>query len=126
MLRRLIISVIIVGGLLLVWGSYVAQGQGGDEEQFEPQPIITTATNAVGVGSYVAAEAFGTAAGEDPATQPTHALVLPYAIYPNMGLTAIEDFVQPASLFEEGFSFEWSLVAPEGSATTLLTGATDN
>jgi hypothetical protein len=75
----------------------------------------------VGVGTYVAAEAYGVAAGEDPAEQPAQALILPYGIYPNMEIESVEDFVQPAPAVE-GFTFAWSLEAPDGSAAELVDG----
>jgi len=122
--------VLAVGGVLVLlavflgWGVMDVRGQGGDdnpEDQFEPVPIFTTATDSVGIGTYVAAEAFATPAGEDPAEQPPVAYILPYAIHPNMGLETIEDFVQPEPVVE-GFTFEWSLEAPEESASELISG----
>ncbi len=119
MASRKILLAIATGLLLLVTGVVIAVGQGGQE--FEPRPIVTTASQAVGVGTYVAAEAYGIPAGEDPAEQPAQAIILPYGIYPDMGLQDIADFVQPESA-AEGFTFEWSLVPPEDSATELISG----
>lgn len=105
--------------LVLVSGVMSVSGQGGDP--FEPVPIITSATDSVGIGSYVAAEAYAVAAGEDPEAQPVQAYIFPYGIYPAMQVTAIEDFVQPDPAVE-GFTFEWSLTAPEGSAADVMQG----
>ncbi len=100
--------------LLLAVGTLVVTGQGGEET-----PIVTTASRAVGVGTYVAAEAYGLPAGADPAEQPAQAIILPYGIYPAMGLMAIEDFQQPESA-APGFTFAWSLTPAEDSSATLL------
>ncbi|RPI98343.1 MAG: hypothetical protein EHM39_08120, partial [Chloroflexi bacterium] len=54
--------------------------------------------------------------------QPMQAIIMPYGIYPDMGVHNIEDFVQPEPAVE-GFTFEWSLTAPEGSTAELITGA---
>lgn len=84
--------------------------------------IVTTATNVVGVGSYVAAEAYALPAGEDPAAQPPQAFIFPYAIYPDMLVEDIADFDAAAQTYRikaEGFTFEWNLEAPEGSAAAL-------
>ncbi len=105
--------------LLLALGVWGASGQGGQE--FEEVPIITTATNVVGTGTYVAAEAYAVPAGEDPEEQPVQAFILPYGITPNMHIETIEDFVQPEPAVE-GFTFEWSLEAPEGSEAELIDG----
>jgi hypothetical protein len=59
------------------------------EGQFEQVPIITTATNVVGIGTYVAAKALAVSSANDPA---------------------------------DSFTYEWSLVAPDGSQATLMTG----
>ena len=100
--------------LLLALAAVVASAQ---EE--EGTPIVTTATNAVGVGTYVAAQQYATPAGEDPAAQPVKAIILPYGIYPDMMVFDIADFLQPAPLVE-GFTFEWGLAVPDGSSATLL------
>ena len=109
--------------LLLAVGVWTASGQegGGQEGQFEEVPIITTATSSVGVGTYVAAEAYAIPAGEDPAAQPIQPFILPYGITPDMAVQKIEDFVQPQPTVE-GFTWEWSLKAPDGSQAQLITG----
>lgn len=105
--------------LLLAAGVMTASGQGeGEDTQV---PIITTATNTVGVGTYVAAEAYAVPAGEDAAAQPVQAFILPYGITPNMHVATVEDFAQPEPAVE-GFTFEWGLEAPEGSAAELVQG----
>jgi len=105
--------------LLLASGVLVAIGQGGEEP--EEVPIFTTASRVVGAGTYVAAEAYAVPAGEDPEAEPMQALILPYGITPNMKVYAIEDFVQPAPAVE-GFTFDWELEAPDGSAAELIEG----
>ena len=105
--------------LLLAAGVLSAGAQGDGE--FPEVPVITTATNTVGLGTYVAAEAYAVPAGEDPAAQPVQAFILPYAIHPNLQGAAFEDFEQPEPAVE-GFTFEWSLEAPEGSAAELTQG----
>jgi hypothetical protein len=109
--------------LLLAVGVWTASGQegGGQEGQFAEVPIITTATSAVGVGTYVAAEAYAIPAGQDPTQQPIQPFILPYGITPEMALQKIEDFVQPKPTVE-GFTWEWSLKAPDGSKAQLITG----
>jgi hypothetical protein len=107
--------------LLLAIGVWGVSGQGDGEDQFEEVPITTTATDSVGVGSYVAAEAYAVPAGEDPAEQPVQPFIFPYGIYPALHIQMIEDFEQPDPAVE-GFEFEWSLEAPEGSATELISG----
>ena len=118
-------KVLLLMGLLLLlmaFGVYGASGQDGEkDDQFSEVLIFTTATDAVGVGTYVAGEAYAVPAGEDPAAQPVQALILPYGIYPNMHVEVIEDFQQPEPAVE-GFTFEWSLKAPEGSSTELIQG----
>lgn len=119
MLPRKAVLAIVTGLLLLVFGAVVALGQGpGDIAEM---PIVTTASNVVGVGTYVAAQAYGIPAGSDPAAQPAQAIVLPYGIQPNMMLTDIADFVQPDPLVPD-FTFEWSLSPAEGSSAELITG----
>ena len=113
MLRK---ALIVLGILLLslavgVWG---VSGQDGEQG-----PITTSAAEVVGVGSYVAGEAYAVAAGEDPAAEPLQAIILPYGIYPALHVNMIEDFQQPEPAVE-GFTFEWSLTGPEGSAASLV------
>ncbi len=121
MSRKLLVIVGIVL-LSLAVGVWTANGQdGGGKDQFTEVPIVTTATDSVGLGTYVAAEAYAVAAGEDPETQPVQALILPYGITPDMEVETIEDFQQPDPPVT-GFTFEWSLEAPEGSAAELITG----
>ncbi len=93
-------------------------GGAAAQEEEEGHPIVTTATNAVGIGTYVAAEAYGAPAGEDPEAEPARAIVLPYAIHPNMHVMEISEFEQPEPLTD--MAFEWSLAVPEGSAAELL------
>lgn len=125
MSRKLLLtigSIMIVTAFLLAFSVVDVKGQGGEgEDQFEEVHIFTTASKTVGVGTYVAAQAYGAPAGSDPAEQPAVAMILPYGIYPNMLLENIEDFEQPETLLE-GFTFEWSLVAPGDSITDLITG----
>jgi hypothetical protein len=87
--------------------------------EIEPQHIFTSGTNVVGIGSHVAAEPYGVAAGEDPAAQPAQAFILPYAIYPNMKLDDIANFTQPDPLAED-VTFAWGLQVPVGSSAALL------
>jgi len=95
--KVLLLGVVIV---LLGAGLWII---GAQEE--EAHPIITTASSTVGVGTYVAAEAFALPGSEEEPA-PT-AYILPYAIYINTGLMSVEEFVQPEPL--EGFTFAWSL-----------------
>lgn len=121
-MSRKALLIIAVGVIMMAFGVWGVSGQdGGDERQPEEVPIFTTATDAVGVGTYVAAQAWGFPAGEDPAEDPVLAYILPYAIYPDMHVAMIEDFEQPAPLTED-LTFEWSLVAPEDSMTELMDG----
>lgn len=86
-------------------------------------PVITTANDVVGVGSYVAAEPYAIPAGDDPAEEPVEAMVMPYAIYPDMEVEDIEEFDYEAQSYKievEGFTFEWALEAPDGSSAALL------
>jgi hypothetical protein len=119
MTRKLLLmtgSVLLLAALFLAVGVINVSGQ----EEAGP-PIVTTANNVVGIGTYVAAQAFGLPAGEDPAAAPAVAMILPYGIDPDMMVMSIDEFEQPASLAED-FTFEWSLVAPEGSAAELISG----
>ena len=84
-------------------------------------PIVTTASSVVGVGTYVAAEAYGIPAGADPETQPAQAIVLPYSIQPGEGLQDVADFVQPEPAAPD-FTFEWSLAPADGSSAELISG----
>ncbi|MBN2472698.1 MAG: hypothetical protein JXN59_18380, partial [Anaerolineae bacterium] len=118
MSRKFVVALAIVG-LLLTFGALVAVGQGGEE--FEEVPIFTSASRVVGVGSYVAGEAYAVAAGENPEEQPLQAFIFPHSIYPDMHLDLIEDFVQPEPAVE-GFTFEWSLEVPDDSAAELIEG----
>ena len=121
MMRKLLLLVGLVL-LLMAFGVYGVSGQDGEtDDPFSEVPITTSATEAVGIGSYVAGEAYAVAAGEDPAEQPVQALILPYGIYPNMHVEVIEDFQQPEPAVE-GFTFDWSLTAPEGSSAELIEG----
>jgi hypothetical protein len=90
---------------------------------FEEVLISTTATNVVGVGSYVAAEPYAVPAGDDPAEEPLQAFIMPYGIYPNMHVTDISEFdymAQSYRIIVEGFTFAWALTAPDGSSAELL------
>src|SRR5574341_213664 len=48
--------------------------------EIEETFIRTSGSHVVGIGDYVAAERYAVPAGEDPATQPTQAFILPYAV----------------------------------------------
>lgn len=109
---------LILSGLLILAAVPAALGQ-----EDEGIPIFTTATDSVGIGTYVAAEAYGVPAGEDPAEEPAVAIILPYGIHPNMHVMSIEEFEQPEPAVE-GFTFEWSLAVPEGSSAELLADGT--
>ncbi len=113
---------LMTGSVLLLLALFLAVGVlnvSGQEE--EGHPVVTTANNVVGIGTYVAAQAFALPAGEDPAAQPLKAMILPYGIYPDDALMSVADFVQPDSLVE-GITFAWNLTAPEGSAAELVSG----
>jgi hypothetical protein len=77
---------------------------GAQEE--EGHPIVTTASDVVGVGTYVAAEALATAGSEEHPEPSVY--ILPYGIHPNMHVMDIMEFEQPAPLTED-FTFEWTL-----------------
>jgi hypothetical protein len=78
-MSRKVLFVLCLGFLFLAWGVYSAAGQDGEEAH----PIVTTATDSVGVGTYVAAQAFAFPANEeDPAAFPLRAQIIPYGIYP--------------------------------------------
>ena len=115
MIRKTIIfagAFLLVAALLL--GPGAARGQDGDDAP----PALTTASGAVGVGSYVAAEAYGIAAGEDAEAQPAQAIILPASV---RGVAAPTDYVQLESAAPD-FTFAWELAAPEGSAAELMPG----
>jgi hypothetical protein len=115
-------SICLCATLLLTVGILDVQGQEGDDQkQFEEVLILTTASRVVGLGTYVAGEAYAVAAGEDPSEQPIQAIIMPYGIYPNMHVEVIADFVQPEPVVA-GFTFEWDLVAPDDSTTELIQG----
>ncbi len=94
------------------------------EEEAELPLIVTTANNVTGVGSYVAGEAFAIASkaeaeeGQEPEVI-VEAIIIPYGIYPDKHVTDIADFVGPESV-AEGFTFDWDLAAPDGSAAELV------
>jgi DNA gyrase inhibitor GyrI len=127
--KILAIGLIIV---LLGAGLWVV---GAQEE--EAHPIITTAQDVVGVGTYVAAEAFATPGSEEHPEPMVY--ILPYAIHPNMHVLSVEEFAQPEALVE-GFTFEWSLdgadllatgqvaifIVPDAGKYTLTLTATDD
>lgn len=120
-MRRKLLFAVGTLVLLLAAGVLSVSGQGDGDSQFPETPVITTATNTVGIGTYVAAEAYAVPAGEDPAAEPVEAFILPYAIHPNLQGASFADFEQPEPTVE-GFTFEWSLEAPEGSAAELTQG----
>jgi hypothetical protein len=121
MSRKVLVALGVVL-LMLAVGVWGVSGQGGEgEEQFEEVLIFTTATDSVGIGTYVAGEAYAVPAGENPEEEPVQAFIFPYSIHPNMHIETIEDFEQPEPQVE-GFTFEWSLATPEGSAAELITG----
>jgi hypothetical protein len=115
-MSRRALLIITLGLVMTGVGFWSASGQDGG--QFEEVLITTGATDAVGVGDYVAAQAFGFPATEE---EPVQTIILPYGIYPDMHVAAIEDFTQPEPLTED-LTFEWSLTAPEGSSAELITG----
>ncbi len=93
--------------------------------EIEQVLIRTSGMHVVGIGEYVAAERYAVAAGEDPAEQPAHAFILPFAIYPNMHIATIEDFEPPAPLEgTEEMTFEWTLESPAGSNAELVVNET--
>ncbi len=113
---------LLLGLVLLLLGFAVLLVSAQEEEgQFAEVHIFTTASRVVGVGTYVAAEAYGVPAGEDPEAQPAQAIIMPYSIYPNMLIENIEDFVQPEPAVE-GFTFAWSLEPADGSSAELIDG----
>jgi len=120
---RKLLTLVGIVLLTLAFGVWTVNGQDGGEteDQFEEVLIFTTATESVGIGTYVAGEAYAVPAGEDPAEEPVQALILPYGIYPSMHIEVIEDFVQPEPAVE-GFAFEWELEAPDGSTAELMAG----
>jgi hypothetical protein len=114
-------SVLLLMALLLAVGVVNVSGQESGEGGFPEVPIITTASNVVGVGTYVAAQAYALPAGADPAAEPVKAVILPYGITADAELEDPDAFVQPAPLTED-FTFAWSLKAPDGSAAKLYSG----
>lgn len=121
MSRRTFILLVVLTGLFMVSvGTYTALGQ-DPEEQFEPNLIRTNANDAVGIGSYVAAQAYAVPAGENPEEQPVQVHILPYGIYPDMHVEMIEDFVQPEPTVDD-ITFEWSFVAADDSEAELIDG----
>jgi hypothetical protein len=87
-------------------------------QEFEMMPIVTTASDVTGIGTYVASEAFAMTHDET-----VEAVVLPFGIYPDMHIVDISEFEGPESA-AEGYTFEWALEAPEGSAASLtITGS---
>ncbi len=93
--------------------------------EIEERLIYTTGMHVVGIGEYVAAERYAVAAGADPAAQPAHGFILPYAIHPNMHIADLGEFEPPAALEgTEDMTFEWALEAPEGSSAELLVNDT--
>jgi hypothetical protein len=121
MSRKTILAVGIA--LLLLAASAIGvMAQGGEE--FEEVHIVTTASRVVGIGSYVAAEAYGfpgTPASEGNEAVPATAIIFPYGIYPNLLIEHIEDFVQPEPLTAD-LTFAWALEVPDGSAAELIEG----
>ncbi|NJL95521.1 MAG: hypothetical protein HC915_18240 [Anaerolineae bacterium] len=115
--RRFLFVGVMLIGVLLVFSGFIASGQ-----EPEGEPITTNATGATGVGTYVAAEAFGlpgVPASDDHPEVPVQVIILPYGIYPAMEVFSVEDFVQPEALVE-GWTFEWELVNPDGDTVALL------
>ena len=91
-------------------------------EEYDYVPVITSATNVVGVGSYVAAEPYARIMeeGEEVVVQ---VYIMPYGIYPDMQVYEIEDFNYEEQRYRreaEGFRYEWILEVPEGSNARLL------
>jgi hypothetical protein len=122
MLRQLLVAagaVLLLTALGLASGVMDANSQGDD--QLDEVPITTSAVNSVGIGSYVAAEAYAVPAGDDPDQQPVQAIIMPYGITPDKPVMAIDDFQQPDPAVE-GFTFEWSLAAPDGSEAEVMPG----
>lgn len=100
---------VFVVGLVLVLLSAVGLWLVSAQEE-EAHPIVTTSSDVVGVGTYVAAQAFATV-GTEEHPEPT-IYILPYAIHPNMHVLSIEEFEQPESLAPD-FTFEWALEGGE-------------
>lgn len=80
-------------------------------------PIYTTATDTVGVGTYVAGQAMVI---PESRTYPLTAVIIPYGVYPNLELESIEDFPQPEDLIPEDYTYEWAFTPAEGSASELM------
>lgn len=101
-----------------------ASGGGTAIAEIDTVSIVTSANSVVGVGAAAAAEPYAIPAGEDPEAEPLQALVMPYAIYPDMHVESLEAFDPEAQSYRidvEGFEFKWSLDRPEGSRARLLT-----
>lgn len=101
-----------------------ASGDGTPISEIDEVPVLTTSNDVAGVGYYSAAEPYAIPAGDDPETEPVQAIIMPYAIYPNMEVESLEEFDASAYDYHvdvEGFTFEWSLETPEGSNAELLT-----
>ena len=110
-------KVLLIAAVLMIMAAASLMMVSAQEE--EGHPIITTNNEVVGVGTYVAHRAFAEAAGEDPAEAPAEAYILAYTVHANMHVMELAEMEQPAPL-AEGFTYEWSLVAPEGSAAALM------
>ena len=120
MMRKLLLLVGLVL-LLMAFGVYGVSGQDGEtDDPFSEVPITTSATEAVGIGSYVAGKPTRWPPVKTRRSSRSSA-DSPYGIYPNMHVEVIEDFQQPEPAVE-GFTFDWSLTAPEGSSAELIEG----
>ncbi|MFC1960514.1 hypothetical protein ACFLYO_07380, partial [Chloroflexota bacterium] len=77
-MKRLTLLTILMVVILAATSSLVLA-----QEEEQHHPIFTTASNTVGVGTYVAAQAYGVAgvpATDDAEAQPAVAIVMPYGI----------------------------------------------
>ncbi|HOA23813.1 MAG TPA: multiheme c-type cytochrome [Aggregatilineales bacterium] len=104
--------------------SPAGSGSGTALSEISTVPVVTTASDVVGVGAVVAAEPYAIPAGDDPEVEPPQAFVMPYAITPDMQVESLEAFDPQAQSYRievEGFKFEWSLQPPDGSNARLLT-----
>ena len=91
-------------------------------EEYGVVPVTTSATNVVGVGSYVAAEPYARIVGEEEEAS-VRAFIMPYGIYPDMHVYNIEAFNYEEQNYKresEGFRYQWALEVPEGSNARLL------
>lgn len=112
--RILFVALVVAAALVVSTGLVLAQEE-------EHHPIVTTASRSVGVGTYVAAQAYGVPgvpASDDAEEQPAVAIVMPYGIYPDMMVMDLAEFVQPDPIVE-GWEFTWSVVDPDGEAVDL-------